>query len=115
MKLSSILILLTFMSVRHCAYSCTCPIGYGSMEEDGKPICGLVVCDVPQSDICAFATILARYLLATVHLSCDGGHTVEEEVYECTHAVDQFFCEVESLATWLHPSASFSLKLSPVQ
>ena len=39
------------------------------MEEDGKPICGLVVCGVPQSDICAFATILARYLLATVHLS----------------------------------------------
>ena len=46
------------------AYSCTCPIGYGSMEEDGKPICGLVVCGVPQSDICAFATLLARYLLA---------------------------------------------------
>ena len=73
------------------AYSCTCPIGYGSVEEDGKPVCGLVVCGGARSHICAFAAILARYLLATVYPSRDGGHTVEEEVYECTHAVD---CEL---------------------
>ena len=69
------------------AYSCTCPIDYGSVEVDGKLVCGLVGCGGARSDICAFAAILARYLLATR----DGGHTVEEGVYECTHAVD---CEL---------------------
>ena len=60
-----------------------------------------------RSDICAFASTLARYLLATVHPSCDGGHTVEEGVL---YAPTQWTVSCDAGGTFGAVSSCYPLK-----
>ena len=71
-------------------YSCTCPSGYESVEEGGKPRCRIVVCGVAPQVENAVRNDTGKIPHGhTVRYSCDVGHTIEDGVLDAPTPVDR--------------------------